>query len=195
MPQTPTSFVTEHQELVDRLRGTYPELDQTWLAHSWEAVSASGLDSDGFDDEELDYPRRVIGLCALSLFYARFESMLVSANREVSEVPDILGSDRPWVSEIELGRYCERHRIQAGILPETAYDLLEAAVLDLVPAVRSALVDHLGQTTLFVSLVQASRNEFSVDVSGTPTSMTPAAVDDVVNRADPDLHSAFEWLA
>lgn len=121
--------------------------------------------------------------------------MLVSANREVSEVPDILGSDRPWVSEIELGRYCERHRIQAGILPETAYDLLEAAVLDLVPAVRSALVDHLGQTTLFVSLVQASRNEFSVDVSGTPTSMTPAAVDDVVNRADPDLHSAFEWLA
>lgn len=193
--------VTSESELVDLVLGSYRDVNRAWMRFGWSHLAQAEIVPAVVDDADFRYVDHVASLIALAWVAESFVQ-IVGGDWELDEflVPDVVKAgdvDRPWFSEIELGRYCEREQIFVEWHPETSFSLMEAAIADRVPVVKAALVKQVGETVLFVSLVQLSRGQFDLaqDARGRWEDFSSDLVDEVVNgELQVDRLRAWEWL-
>lgn len=204
MTDTGPRAFAESVDLLELVHRAYADVDKDWLTFAWTRLADSALVPRAVTYEHVQYPNQAVALTALGLFATRFLAALQGADDpDVTEVPDLLaggpgatGDDvRPQITPFELGFYCG----EEGVRPEecapdpNAY--LTAAVSARIPAIRAALLEHIGDAALFVSLVQVNRGQFASDEHEAPTSLDDEALDTVLNHdTPPDRHRAWEWL-
>lgn len=123
-----------------------------WVLWAWGVLVAAGEGSGDLRDRA--GVEDVVGLAAVARSITEFALILGDTPGVDVAGPDLLGRDEPWVTELELGRYCERHDVDTGVRPESAHALLELAVAEQEPATRAALRRVLGESVLFTSMRQ-----------------------------------------
>lgn len=98
----------------------------------------------------------------------------------------MLGTDRPFITDIDVARYCERHSYASLEDPETGHGLLQEAATNRRVELKFRLRELLGDGRLFTSLVVASwpDPELEFDENGEEIETGPLA--------DPLAEDAFD---
>lgn len=181
-----------------------------WLTWAWGALSRTGRVPIAVDDRDENYVDHVITMCVLGWVYSDFQDVATGLDGGGASQAEVVGHVRPQVTEIELGRYCERNGIYDLGFPESCEGLLREAMALKSRSVMVALREGLGLARLFTSLVIAGEGRLMWSSDGgdeddevdTPESAFPLApdafdehMDAVVNTGiDSGDARAYEWL-
>src|SRR5699024_1212868 len=111
-----------------------------------------------FDEDDIGYPSHVITLAALGHLFDQFHDIFSGCTVEDEIRLEVLGKDRPRITEIELARYCEHHGYFDDETPETGPGLERVAVIGQADEIRDRLLDLLGDARLFTALVIATQS-------------------------------------
>lgn len=179
-----------------------------WIRWAWAILARAG-DVGAVIDDDFEYSAQVITLAALGVVHDRFQDVQTGVDADHELRIDLCGGDRPAITEIELGRYCERHGHQdLDHFPESAAGLAEAAVFAMAAAVQARLCTLAGEARLFGSLAVAHRGPASIDPDpdADEGDFAPLGSSLALEAFDPylddvfgfsvtfDQHRAYEWL-
>lgn len=179
--------------------------ERGWIPWAWAVLVRAGdvpAELDEFDD---DYASHIITLAALGCLYERFHDVYAGTEGHDELMIELIGTDRPDITDVDVARYCERHGYASGECPETGEGLLQVAVESRRVDVKFRLLELLGDGRLFTSLVVASRPdpEPELDENGEEIETEPLgnplaedAFDSHVADVTSDLSGAHacEWL-
>lgn len=183
--------------------------DRGWIPWAWAALVRAGdvpAELDEFDD---DYASHIITLAALGFLYERFQDVYAGTEGDDELMIELIGTDRPDNTDVDVARYCERHGYASGECPETGEGLLQVAVETRRVDVKIRLREILGDGRLFTSLVVAGRpiplpeydedgNEIEIEIEPLGGSLAEDAFDsnvaDVTSALSGDQPRAYEWL-
>ncbi|QUL77859.1 hypothetical protein [Brevibacterium sp. SMBL_HHYL_HB1] len=176
-----------------------------WIPWAWAALVRAGDVPEQLDESDEDYAAHVITLVALGYLYERFQDVYAGTEGDDELMIEVLGSDRPFITDIDVARYCERHGYASLEDPETGPGLLQEAAKNRRVEVKARLRELLGDGRLFTSLVISGipEPEPEYDEDGreieTPRPGDPLAenaFDDQFAGVTSDLSNAeaYEWL-
>jgi len=142
---------------------------------------------------------------ALGYLYERFQDVYAGTTGDDELMIEVLGTDRPFITDIDVARYCERHGYASTKDPETGRGLLQEAARNHRRQVKFRLRELLGDGRLFTSLVVAGwpEPEPEYDEDGNEIETPPpgdSLAEDVFDRHIADVTSdlsgaeAYEWL-
>lgn len=182
----------------------YPD-HHGWIPWAWAALVRAGDVPEELDETNEDYVAHVITLVALGYFYERFHDVYAGTDGDDELMIEVLGTDRPHLTDIDVARYCERHGYASLEDVETGHGLLQEAARNRRVEVRFRLRELLGDGRLFTSLVVAGgpEPEPEFDEDGNEIETAPAgdplaenAFDGKVADVTSDLSGAeaYEWL-
>lgn len=176
-----------------------------WIPWAWAALVRAGDVPEQLDESDEDYVSHVITLVALGYFYEQFQDIYAGTEGDDELMIEVLGKDRPYLTDIDVARYCERHGYASLEDPETGNGLLQEAARNRRVEVWIRLRELLGDGRLFTSLVVAGGpepepeldedgNEIETSSPGDP--LAEDAFDDHVAGVTSDLScaEAYEWL-
>lgn len=176
-----------------------------WIPWAWAALVRAGDVPEKLDESDEDYATHVITLVALGYFYERFHDVYAGTEGDDELMIEVLGTDRPFITYIDVARYCERHGYSSLEDPETGHGLLQEAATNRRAQVKFRLRGLLGGGRLFTSLVVAGwpepepeydedGNEIETPSPGDP--LAEDAFDAHIAEVTSDLSGAqaFEWL-
>ena len=130
---------------------SYPDW-QEWIPWAWAMLAHAGDVPMALDEDDPDYLSHVITFASLAHLFEVFVDIERGDDGSIEVDFDLLGEDRPFITGIELVRYCERHRYYDEYFPETEYGLFGIAVDERMREVKNRLGDVLGTPRLFTSL-------------------------------------------
>lgn len=159
------------------------------------------------------YASHVVTLAGLGRLFDIFQDVAHGLNeRDTGLETDLTGYERPYITDIEIARYCERHGCYEKDLPESGPGLLAVAVSARASQLKARLFELLGDARLYSSLFAAGEapdpadygdeDDDSADIPR-PEPLGRTASDDAFNIAitgvmnwhlTPDKHRAYEWL-
>lgn len=158
-----------------------------------------------FDEFDEEYASHIITLAALGYLFEIFREVYAGVEVDDELTMQLLGTDRPDITAVDVARYCERHGYASGDCPETGEGLLQEAVTNRRVEVKFRLREILGDSRLFTSLVVAGPPlplpEF--DDEGEEIEAEPLGdplAEDAFDRHFADVTSdfsgaqAYEWL-
>lgn len=181
--------------------------ERGWIPWAWAALVRAGdvpAELDHFDE---DYASHVITLAALGFLYERFQDVYAGAEGDDELMIEVMGTDRPYITDIDVARYCERHGYASLEDPETGEGLFQVAVESRRVDMKIRLREILGDGRLLTSLVVAGRpiplpeydengEEIETEPPGDP--LAEAAFDSHVADVASDLSGeqprTYEWL-
>lgn len=134
-----------------------------WIRWAWLKLTHSRQTPSTVDEAEPHYTSSLIALCALGYLYDQFCEISSGLDETGEPSFEIVGDERPWITEIELGRYCNANQIYAETWPETAWELVNAAIIDEARTARLQLKKYLSSATLFSSLYLAATTQTEAD--------------------------------
>lgn len=206
MEHTTQSAIQLPEDVLDAVtRGIDYSDERGWIPWAWAALVRAGdvpAELEEFDD---GYASQVITLAALGFLYERFQDVYFGTEGDDELMMEVMGTDRPYITDIDVARYCERHGYASLENPETGPGLLQEAVENRRGEVKFRLREILGDGRLFTSLVVAGRPdslpEYDEDGDKCETE-SPAdplaedAFDSHVAYVTSDLSGAraYEWL-
>lgn len=180
---------------------------RSWIPWAWAALVRAGDVPAVLDDFADDYASHVISYVALGFLYERFQDVYAGAEGDDELMIEALGADRPYITDIDVARYCERHGYSSLEELETGHGLLQEAARNRRTELRVRLRDILGGSHLFTSLAVASRPDdfFDADeaeeetmVERTTGFFAENAFDEYVADVTSDLSvnqvRTYEWL-
>lgn len=154
-----------------------------------------------------DYASHIITLAALGFLYERFQNIYAGTDGDDELMMELMGTDRPDITDVDVARYCERHGYASGECPETGEGLLQVAVESRRVDMKIRLREILGSSRLFTSLVVAGRpillpeydedgSEIEIEPLGDPWSEDAfdSHVADVTSDLSGDQPRTYEWL-
>lgn len=200
-PKIDTSIPDHVLELATEGLGYRDE--RGWVPWAWRALARADEVPALIDEDAEDYPSHLLSLAALGHLFELFRE--VRDDGDATEEPDLdlIGEVRPHLTQIEIGRYSERHDIWDREFPETAYGLVREAIAARTEELRVRLLEVVGEGHLFTSLAITRLPEFVDDDeaagwNGEPVSETAidAFIADVLNT-DPSSSAlrAYAWLS
>ncbi|MGK4186586.1 hypothetical protein AB0X98_00150 [Rothia koreensis] len=196
-------------ELLDSIRSQMNWAENGWIVWAWTQLDRHEA---GCSNSEADHVEDIILIAALGHLYEHFQELNSGLNGLDEVIVDPLGADRPFVSEIELARVCERNGLEPLFYPETAVGLVQLAVPHFADVARKRLKELLGTARLFTSLstqalhiqgIHGVEDEDTEDghvhteSAFDPNSTDSAKYDDYMSLAlspAPNAMRAFEWL-
>lgn len=131
--------------------------ERGWIPWAWAVLVRAGdvpAELDEFDD---DYASHIITLAALGFLYERFQDVYAGTEGDDELMIELIGTDRPDITDVDVARYCERHGYASGECPETGEGLLQVAVESRRVDMKIRLSEILGNSRLFTSLVVSGR--------------------------------------
>lgn len=206
MEHTTQSAIQLPEDVLDAVtRGIDYSDERGWIPWAWAALVRSGdvpAELEEFDD---GYASHVITLAALGFLYERFQDVYVGTEGDDELMMVVMGTDRPYITDIDVARYCERHGYASLENPETGPGLLQEAVENRRGEVKFRLREILGDGRLFTSLVVAGRPvslpEYDEDgdkceAKSPADPLAEDAFDSHVADVTSDLSGAraYEWL-
>lgn len=174
-----------------------------WVPWAWSVLAGAGEVTARIDEDAEDYPSHLLSLAGLGHLFALFREVLDDGDASAEPALELVGPVRPHLTEIEIGRYSERHGIWDRQDPETADGLVREATSARAEQLRGRLVEIVGEARLFTSLAITRLPELA---GGDETSgwqggpVSEAAIDafvmDAVN-GDPSSSAAraYAWLS
>ena len=176
-----------------------------WIPWAWAALVRAGDVPEQLDETDQDYAAHVITLVALGYLYERFHDVYAGTDGDDELMIEVLGKDRPYLTDIDVARYCERHGYASLEDVETGHGLLQEAATNRRVEMKFRLRELLGDGRLFASLVVAGspEPEPEFDEDGNEIETAPAgdplaenAFDDHFAEVTSDLSGAeaYEWL-
>lgn len=179
--------------------------DCGWIPWAWAALVRAGDVPEQLDESDEHYATHVITLVALGYFYERFQDVYAGTEGDDELLIEVLGTDRPFITDIDVARYCERHGYASLEDPETGHGLLQEAVTNRRVELKFRLREILGDGRLFTSLVVAGHpsaepeyDEDGEDIETEPYGdpLAEDAFDSHVADVTSDLSGArtYEWL-
>lgn len=157
-----------------------------WIPWAWAALVRAGDVPEELDEYDEDYATHVITLVALGYFYEQFLDIYAGTEGDDELLIEVLGTDRPFITDIDVARYCERHGYASFEDPETGHGLLQEAATNRRVELKFRLRELLGDGRLFTSLVVASwpDPELEFDENGEVIETEPLADPLAVNAFD-----------
>src|SRR5699024_9019716 len=76
-----------------------------WITWVWAALSREGDAPASFGEDDIRYPSNLITLAGLGHLFDQFQDTLSGFTFEDEIRLELLGKDRPRITEIELARY------------------------------------------------------------------------------------------
>lgn len=202
----------------DLNRAVISALDWTdfedWIPWAWGLLVRAGDVPIEIDDDDLDYAFYAVTLAALAHLFDLFQDVSHGLKAEDSGPgADLTGDERPYITDIEIARYCERHGYYEEYFPESGSELFTIAVKAQTAQMKARLLGLLGEARLYTSLSVAGEgpepqvdDEDEEDSSADRPDPEPAghqnrddafdlAIDSVMNwNLAPDEHRAYAWL-
>lgn len=166
------------------------DADVVWVNYAWSVLAEAGTVPKELDEDHIDYVDHLLTLVTLADLSNRFNEIVYGGSDNSHETVDLCGrGGRPWLSEVELGRYWERYGLVDDEYPETTGGLSEAAVTRLGPTVINQLVEQIGDSLLFATLwAQREPQVVGYPVSG----------EEFFHIVNSDLtfdkHDTYQWL-
>jgi len=206
MEQTLSKHLASVPDVVDAvIKGIDYSDDRGWIPWAWAALVRAGDVPEQLDENDEDYATHVITLVALGYFYERFQDVYAGTDGDDELMIEVLGTDRPYITDIDIARYCERHGYASLEEPETGHGLLKEAATIRRTEVKFRLREILGDGRLFTSLVVAGspEPEPEFDENGEEIEIPPAGdplAEDYFDRhaavvtSDLSGAEAYEWL-
>lgn len=174
-----------------------------WVPWAWGVLAGAGEVPALIDEEEEDYPSHLLSLAGLGHLFELFREVRDDGDATAEPALELVGEVRPHLTEIEIGRYSERHGLWDREHPETAYGLVREATAARAEELRARLLEVVGEGRLFTSLAITRLPELA---DGDETSgwqggpVSESAIDafmmDVVN-GDPSSSAVrtYAWLS
>lgn len=212
-----TDVQTEVQIPEELIRDVISSLDwtdyQEWIPWAWGVLTRAGDVPAVIDDDDLDYASYVVTLAALGRLFDIFQDVADGLNeRDTGLETDLTGYERPYITDIEIARYCERHGYYEEDFPETGTGLFAVAVAARVNRLKTRLLEILGDARLYTSLFASGEmpepEDYDYEDEDTADSPRPeplgrtasddafdVGIDAVMNgHLTPDKHRSYEWL-
>lgn len=176
-----------------------------WIPWAWAALVRAGDVPEQLDESDAEYVSHVITLVALGYFYEQFHNVYAGTEGDDELMVGILGTYRPYLTDIDVARYCERHGYASLEDLETGHGLLQEAATNRRVELKFRLRELLGNGRLFTSLVVSGLPEpdaeFDEDDNEVKTSLRvdPLAKDAFASyvagvTSDISNAEAYEWL-
>lgn len=206
MEETLSPHLASAPDVVDAvIKGIDYSDNHGWIPWAWAALVRYGDVPEHLDESDKDYAAHVITLVALGYFYERFQDVYAGTAGDDELMIEVLGTDRPFITDIDVARYCERHGYASLEDVETGHGLLQEAATNRRVEIKFRLRELLGDGRLFTSLVVAGgpEPEPEYDEDGEEIETAPAgdplaedAFDGHVAGVTSDLSGAeaYEWL-
>lgn len=181
--------------------------DRGWIPWAWAALVRADDVPAELDEFDYDYPSHIITLTALGFLFERFQDIYAGTEGDDELMMELMGNDRPYITDVDVARYCERHGYASGECPETGDGLLQVAVESRRVEVKFRLREVLGDSRLFTSLIVAGRplplpeftddgEEIETESLGDPLAedVFDSYVADVTSDLSGNQPQAYEWL-
>lgn len=176
-----------------------------WIEWAWAALVRAGDVPEQLDESDTDYVSHVITLVALGYLYEQFHDVYAGTEGDDELTIEVLSTYRPYLTDIDVARYCERHRYASMEDLETGRGLLQEAATNRRGELKFRLRELLGDGRFFTSLVVSDwpepepefdehDNEIQNPSPGDP--LAEDAFDHHVADVTSDLSNAeaYEWL-
>ena len=124
-----------------------------WTLWAWGVLAHAGQTAP--DRSEWPDVENVIAFAALAGAFTSFANILGDAPEDEPECPELLSGPFPPMTETDLGRYCERHGIYTGEVPESSDELLDLAIGERSGEVLAELRGLVGNAACYASIRQA----------------------------------------
>src|SRR5699024_6797223 len=121
----------------------YPD-HHGWIPWVWAALVRARDVPEELDETDEDYVAHVITLVALGYFYERFHDIYAATEGDDELMIEVLGTDRPFITDIDVARYCERHGCASLEDVETGHGLLQEATTNRRVEMKFRLRELLG---------------------------------------------------
>lgn len=176
-----------------------------WIPWAWAALVRAGDIPEQLDETDDDYVSHVITLVGLGYLYEQFHDVYAGTEGDDELTIEVLGTYRPYLTDIDVARYCERHGYASLEDLETGHGPLQEAATNRRVELKFRLRELLGDGRLFTSLVVAGLPEPDSEYDGDGNEIEPAlrvdplaeeAFDGYVASVTSDLSNAeaYEWL-
>lgn len=123
------------------------------------------------DEDDPGYLSQVITFASLAHLFEVFVDIERGDDGSIEVDFDLLGEDRPFITGIELVRYCERHGYYDEYFSETEYGLFGIAVDERMREVKTRLTDVLGTPACSPRSASAAPCRIPIGMTSSATNM------------------------
>lgn len=196
------------EEVVDAVTNGIQYSDQRgWIRWAWSALVRAGDVPRELDEYDGDYASHIITFAALGFLHERFHDIYAGTEGDDELSMQLMGRDRPYITDVDVARYSERHGYASLEDLETGEGLLQEAAVNRRVDVNFRLREILGDGRLFTSMVVSGwpepfpeldedGEEVRVELPTNPVAEDSfdSYVADVTSNVSSEHMRAYEWL-